>query len=97
MKEKRDQEAHVRLTRGERLGLRRLLRRGRTGLWIATRARAVLLAVAGQTVSGIARLAGRDRKWVRHWLGRFARQRLAGLGDGPRPGRPPKFSPGRAA
>lgn len=89
--------AVVRLTRRERLALQQLLRKGRTGLWVAMRARAVLLAAAGQTVSGIARLVGRDRKWVRHWLGRFARKRLTGLQDAPRSGRPPKFSPRRAA
>lgn len=83
----------VRLTRRERLSLAQLLRKGRTGLWIATRARAVLLASTGQTISGIGRLVGRDRKWVRYWLGRFVRQRLAGLQDAPRAGRPPKFSP----
>lgn len=87
----------VRLTRRERLSLKQLLRKGRTGLWIATRARAVLLAGTGQTISGIARLVGRDRKWVRYWLGRFARKRLAGLQDAVRSGRPPKFSPRRAA
>lgn len=87
----------VRLTRGERRVLEQLLRRGRTGLWIATRARAMLWAAAGETVSGIARLLGRDRKWVRYWLRGFARERLAGIQDGPRSGRPSKFSPRRAA
>lgn len=85
------------MTPGEREAWEHLLRRGRTGLWIATQARAVLLAAGGETVSGIARLVGRDRQWVRRWLGRFARQRLAGLQDAPRSGRPPRFSPRRAA
>jgi hypothetical protein len=97
MKTKQTHPAGLRLTRRERLALAQLLRRGRTGLWIAARARAVLLAAGGHTVSGIARLVGRDRKWVRHWLHRFARARLAGLQDAPRSGRPPTFSPGRAA
>jgi transposase len=74
-----------------------LLRAGRTGLWRAMRARAVLLGAAGESVSDIARRVGRDRKWVRHWLTRFARERLVGLQDAPRSGRPPKFSPRRAA
>ena len=86
----------VRLTRRERLVLQQLFAQG-TGLWTAMRARAVLLAAAGQTFSGIPRLVGRDRKWVRHWLGGFAHKRLAGLEDAPRAGRPPKFSPRRAA
>jgi hypothetical protein len=87
----------LRLSRRERRVLTELLRAGRTGLWRAMRARAVLCAAAGAAVSEIAREVGRDRKWVRHWLARFARDRLAGLQDAPRSGRPPKFSPRRAA
>jgi len=87
----------VRLTRSERSALQRLLRTGRTGLWLAARARAVLLRARGESVSAIAQEIRRGRKWVRLWLGGFARQRLAGLIDAPRSGRPAKFSPGRAA
>src|SRR6266705_1899246 len=86
----------LRLTRGERSALQRWLRTGRTGLWLAARARAVLPRARGESVSGIAQHVGRDRKWVRHWLGRFARERLAGLADAPRSGRPAKFSPGKS-
>ena len=86
-----------RLTRREHQALQRLLRTGRTGLWHAARARAVLLAAGGQSIAAVARQVARDRKWVRHWIGRFAEERLAGLRDAPRSGRPPKFSPGRAA
>src|SRR5215813_5766044 len=77
-------------------GAIRLLRAGRTGLWVGMRARAVLLAARGLAVAEIARQVGRDRKWVRLWLGRFARDRLAGLRDAARSGRPPRFSPRRA-
>jgi len=87
----------LRLTVQERSALRRLLRRGHTGIWIATRARAVLLASSGQSVSAIGRMLGRDRKWVRHWLHHFQTLRLPGLQDRARSGRPPKFSPRRAA
>lgn len=45
-------------TRREPIALEHLLRQGRTGL---TRARADLLAAAGETIAGIARQAGRDR------------------------------------
>lgn len=89
MKTTRDPQTGIRLTRRERIILTQLLRRGRTGLWIATRARAVVLAATDQTVSGIAWLVGRDRKWVRHWLHRFAQARLAGLQDA-RPSFPPE-------
>lgn len=87
----------LRMTRRERATLTQLLRRGRTGLWIAARAQAVLLAAAGSSTSEIARRVGRDRGWVREWVRRFGRHRLAGLHDAPRAGRPPKFSPRRAA
>jgi hypothetical protein len=81
------------LTRRERTALQRLLRTGHTGLWLAARARAVLLASTGASVSSIAQQSDRDRKWVRHWVDRFARERLDGLRDAARSGRPPKFSP----
>jgi transposase-like protein len=87
----------IHLTPSEHEALRRLLRTGRTGLWQAARARAVLLAAEGQSIAAIARHVARDRKWVRHWIGRFREERLAGLRDAPRSGRPPTFSPGRAA
>src|SRR5262245_21246563 len=80
---------------GRAPGLIELLRAGRTGLWLAVRARAVLFGAAGRPVAEIARRVGRDRKWVRQWLARFAGDRLAGLQDASRSGRPPKFSPRR--
>ena len=73
--------------------LLRTLRTGHTGIWVATRARAVLLAAAGESVASIARRLGRDRKWVRQWIGRFELLRLEGLQDEQRSGRPAKFSP----
>jgi hypothetical protein len=87
----------LKVSRGERRALTELLPAGRTGLWLAVRARAVLLGAEGWAVSEIARRVGRDRKWVRQWLARFARDRLAGLRDASRSGRPPKVSPRRAA
>src|SRR5215510_5275851 len=87
----------LQLTRREPRALHELLRAGRTGLWVGMRGRAVLLAARGIAVAEIARQVGRDRKWVRLWLRRFARDRLAGLQDAARSGRPPKFSPRRAA
>jgi transposase len=64
---------------------------------MAARAQAVLLAAGGVAISEIARRVGRDRAWVREWVRRFVRHRLGGLRDAPRSGRPPKFSPRRAA
>ena len=93
MEHLRSGQRRLRLTRQEQATLQRLLRTGRSGLWIAARARAVLLAAQGASLAAIARAAGRDRKWVRHWLARLARDRLGGRHDSARSGRPPKFSP----
>lgn len=97
MKITKSRSKRIRVTRAERGALGALLRRGHTGLWIGARARAVLMASEGASLSEIARDLRRDRKWVRLWLLRFEKLRLAGLRDVARSGRPPKFSPRRAA
>ena len=74
----------LRLSRGERRVLTELLRAGRTGVWRALRARAVLLAAAGAAVSEIARQVGRDRK-------------LGPTLAGPLCTRPPRGAPERRA
>lgn len=57
------------------------------------RARMVLLAAAGETISSIARTVGTARCRVGDWLGRFEEHRLEGLTDLPRSGRPPEITP----
>lgn len=52
------------------------------------RARLILLAAAGKTNTDIAKEVGLSRAMVVQWRQRFVRQRLAGLTDQPRPGRP---------
>jgi hypothetical protein len=86
-------EAVIRLTPSERRVLRHLCRAGRTGAWVAVRARCVLLAARGLGTKAIARTIGRAPAWVRKWRDRFARDRLNGLVDAGRPGRPVRFSP----
>ena len=57
------------------------------------RARIVLTAAAGATNAAIALAVGVCQDTVRKWRGRFALQRLPGLKDAARGGRPPVFTP----
>jgi transposase len=56
------------------------------------RARIVLAAAGGSSNTGIARDLGVCEDTVRKWRSRYAKQRLAGLADAHRPGRPRFFS-----
>ncbi len=51
-----------------------------------------MAAADGDSNAGIARHLGVCEDTVRKWRRRYARQRLAGLADAPRCGRPPRFS-----
>jgi hypothetical protein len=86
-------DSTIRLTGSERRVLEHLCRAGRTGTWVVARARCVLLAARGRGTKAIARAVGRAPHWVRHWRERFARDRLNGLIDRERSGRPARFSP----
>jgi len=57
------------------------------------RAKMILLAAAGLGNDQIAERLDLPRKTVSGWRKRFYEDRLAGLEDQPRPGRPPDFSP----
>ena len=57
------------------------------------RARIVLLAADGVTNVAVARRLDVDVDVVSKWRKRFFEQRLAGLEDRPRRGRPPAFPP----
>lgn len=56
------------------------------------RAHLVLLAVAGMANTAIAREVGLSRTMVVQWRQRFIQQRLAGLEDRPRPGKPRQYT-----
>ncbi|MGH2845470.1 MAG: helix-turn-helix domain-containing protein [Thermoleophilaceae bacterium] len=63
--------------------------------WEVTRARMVLLAADGLRNDQIAARLDCGRDVVSQWRKRFFEQRLAGLEDRPRRGRPPTFPPPR--
>ena len=63
--------------------------------WQVVRAQMVLMAADGMRNDEIAARLNCDRGVVSQWRKRFFEQRLAGLEDRPRRGRPPVFSPSR--
>jgi CRP-like cAMP-binding protein len=85
------------LSAEEREHLEKLLRKQTAERRAVGRARIVLLAADGLTNQQIAEATGYARWTVTTWRQRFAKDRLAGLQDKPRSGRPPVFSPGAAA
>jgi transposase len=78
----------VRLSRGERRSLEQIVRLQRVEARRYRRARMVLLAASGKSISAIARQLGTCRLRVGQWLKRFEQVRLSGLEDRPRSGRP---------
>jgi len=78
----------VELADGERVTLERWARRRRSAAGLAQRSRIVLACARGETNTAVAERVGVSVPTVRRWRGRFAEQRLDGLLDEPRPGRP---------
>jgi transposase len=76
------------ITEEERAELQRRVRAHTTPQRAAKRARVVLLAAEGVPNRQIATLVGMNQYTVSHWRHRFEAERLAGLEDRPRPGRP---------
>jgi transposase len=86
----------IELSNGERAALESMARSYTSPYWRVTRARMVLLAAEGLRNDQIAARLDCGRDVVSQWRKRFFEQRLAGLDDRPRRGRPPTFPPTRA-
>jgi transposase len=81
-------KAELVLTDAERDQLTRWARRAKTSQVLALRAKIVLACAGGKDNKAVAAGLRTTGHTVARWRGRFARQRLAGLTDEPRPGRP---------
>jgi transposase len=79
------------LTEPERVQLTRWARRARTAQFLALRARIVLRCAEGGTNKQVAAELGIAQATVNRWRARFVEDRLDGLADEPRPGRPPSI------
>ena len=88
----------IKLTTAEKLHLESLARKYTSPYNAVVRAKMVLLASQGLPNEGIAASLSLPRQIVSKWRKRFFEERLAGLDDQPRRGRPPLFPPrgGRA-
>ncbi|HET7146478.1 MAG TPA: IS630 family transposase [Gaiellaceae bacterium] len=84
--------AEVVLTVEEREVLERWARRPTSAQALALRCRIVLAAAEGRASKEIAAELGCNHNTVSKWRGRFARRRLDGLHDEPRPGKPRSIS-----
>ena len=77
----------------ERDDLHAIVRQQRGEARLYRRARTVLLAAEGQSISAVARTLGTCRARVGQWVQRFREHRLDGLQDLHRSGRPPEVTP----
>jgi transposase len=80
--------ARIDLSNDERDTLERNVRRRKSAHALSQRSRIVLLASEGLTDGAIAERVGLRRETVGVWRNRFVKQRLDGLSDEPRVGRP---------
>jgi Winged helix-turn helix len=81
------------LTAAEDAELARRARRYTLPYFYVVRARMILMAGEGLSNDEIATRLDTRREVVSEWRKRFFRERLAGLEERPRPGRPRAFSP----
>jgi hypothetical protein len=84
---------HIEMDAHTRATLTGWLRKQKTPVGLAKRARAMLLLADGYAFAATARQAGLRERHVRKWALRFVAQGMEGLSAKNRPGRQPVFSP----
>lgn len=83
----------IRLTKGEGTTLRLWTAAGRTEQRMAQRARVILLSAEGCSLERVSAGSGLSQQNCSKWRKRFMRDRLEGLKDAPRSGRPRRIRP----
>lgn len=84
-------KADLVLDEAERAQLVRWARRAKTAQYLSLRAKIVLRCAEGVANKQVAADLGVDESTVNRWRARFVAERLAGLQDDARPGRPPSI------
>ena len=90
----RESPYRIVLTEEERGELTKRANKYTLPYFAVSRAKMILLAAQGLSNDEIANRLDTPRKVVSMWRKRFFEERLLGLDERPRPGRPPIFSPG---